>query len=205
MGANPERTLFRLTPAQDVLSFRYVLLPRSLRHGSGRTFRSPREKDSMTFGRTLLLFALTVGVLSAGVACLPDSLVLPLFCRLPAEIAAAWFGVPLDRATLTYSFGGNLFEISRNCAATGFFSAAFALLLLRRPKYCWLAYPISLAVNALRIIAASLLTHLLHGFRYERLAHMSLGALLFLSTLLLLWHLTERKTHGHDHTPQPLS
>ncbi len=137
-----------------------------------------------------------VGALSSGLSLVPDGVIELLFCRVPAEMATAWFGVPLDRATLTYLFGGQVFEISRRCGALGFFSIVVALFLVRCPKWCWLAYPITLGVNTVRIVAATVLTCLLSGFRYERLVHMALGAILFVGTLLLLWMLSERSGHG---------
>ncbi len=151
----------------------------------------------MRYWRRHLLFLVGIGGCSLLLHVLPDDVTLPLFCRLPAEIASAWFAVPLDRETLTYIVHHHPFAITRTCAATGFFSIALMLLLIRRAPWAWFAYPLTLAVNSLRIIAATLLTLALNGFRYERLAHMALGTFFFVSTLVLLWFFTERPSDEH--------
>ncbi len=151
----------------------------------------------------IIFLALVIG-LGEAMRFVPDGLVELLFCRVPAELTAAWLCVPLDRETLTYIFCEKHFVVARSCAATGFFAAAFALLLVRRARWCWLAYPLTLAINTLRILSATLLAVALDGTRVERFSHLVLGAILFLATLFGLWYLTERKPHGTDAPDQPL-
>ncbi len=123
---------------------------------------------------------------------LPDALIVPLLCRIPAELTTLWLGVPLDRAALTYSLHGQTFLMARSCAAEGFFAMALAFLLCRAPKWWWLAYPLTLLINTMRITATSTLTPLLQTFRYERLLHLSIGTCFFVCALCALWFFLER-------------
>jgi hypothetical protein len=126
---------------------------------------------------------------------LPDAIILPLFCRPPATLAAWWFQVPLEAHTLTYIVDGITFEMARSCSAERFFAIATALLIWRAPKWCWGAFPLTLVLNSLRAILTATLTLIFHGWRFEGLVHLTAGALLFISTLYLLWILTERHHH----------
>jgi hypothetical protein len=128
---------------------------------------------------------------------LPDTLILPLFCRTPATVAAWWFHVPLDIHTLTYTVNGITFEMARSCSAENFFAIATALLIWRAPKWCWGALPLTLILNSLRAILTATLTLACRGWRFEGLVHLTAGATLFIGTLYLLWILTERHPHGH--------
>lgn len=126
---------------------------------------------------------------------LPDNVMLPLFCRVPAEAAALWFNAPLSLPSLTYTVNDLTFQMARSCSGETFFSIAFAILLWRRPCWSLAAYPLTLFLNSLRAILTATLTLHLHGWRFEGLAHLVAGATLFIGTLYLLWALTERTHH----------
>ncbi len=151
--------------------------------------------DGMRVWREKLCFLGVVGVTALLLSALPDGIVLPAFCRVPAEIVTAGFGVELERETLMYTVRGQAFVVSRGCAALGFAAMLFGVLVTRAPKWCWLAYPLTLLINAIRILATTLLALVFAGFRYERLLHMAVGASFFITTLVLLWVLTERNSY----------
>lgn len=138
----------------------------------------------------------TAVVLHLILQALPDAFVLPLFCRIPATVAAWWFHVPLELSTLTYKVQGITFEMARSCSAESFFALATALLLWRCPKWSWATLPLTLILNSLRAILTATLTLTFHGTRWDALVHLVAGASLFIGTLYLLWILTE--SHRHE-------
>lgn len=140
------------------------------------------------------LIATAVAIKSLLLLC-PDVWILPLFCRVPASLAAWWFHTSLDPNTLTYEVDGVLFEMARSCSAENFFAICFTLLIWRAPKWCVIAFPLTLLLNSLRAILTATLTLAFHGWRFEGLVHLTAGASLFMGTLYLLWILTERKRH----------
>lgn len=153
----------------------------------------------MSRGLHLFCFVLTAMAIHCGLQWMPDAWMMPLFCRLPATCAAFWFGVPLDPTSLTYVVNDVPFEMARSCSGEGFFSIAFSLLLWRKPKWCWAAFPLTLILNSLRAILTATLTLTLHGSRFESLVHLTAGAVIFICTLYLLWFLTGTSHHDtHD-------
>ncbi len=143
----------------------------------------------------MLAFLGVVGITAFLLNTLPEQIIMTIFCRVPAELVTAWFAVPLNRETLMYTVRGQDFIVSAGCSAIGFAAMLFGLLVTRAPKWCWAAYPLTLLVNSIRILATTFLALLFAGFRYERLLHMMVGATFFITTLTLLWFLTERKYH----------
>lgn len=109
------------------------------------------------------IFAAWCGVLKLSLAVLPDSAILALFCRVPAEVAAFYYGVPLKMVTLSFTAKGVTLAVTRACAATDFFALVAAVLLtarILREGWRWrqlvllpIAWGVTLAVNSLRIIA----------------------------------------------------
>ena len=126
---------------------------------------------------------------------LPDALMLPLFCRVPATFAAAWFNVPLEVNTLNYTVNDITFEMARSCSAETFFSIATAIIFWRNRAWTWCTFPLTLFLNSLRAVLTATLTLTCHGTRLEALIHLVAGAALFIGTLYLLWILTERRRH----------
>lgn len=152
----------------------------------------------MTRGISLFGFILTAIVLHTGLQLLPDAWALPLFCRVPATCSTFWFQTTLNTETLTYIVDGISFEMARSCSGEGFFSIAFSLLLWRKPKWCWAAFPLTLILNTLRAILTATLTLTLHGSRFESIVHLIAGASIFIGTLYLLWFLTNKPRHDSN-------
>lgn len=113
-----------------------------------------------------VIFAALCGLMKLILALLPDSVILASFCRVPAEVAAFYYGVPLEVATLSFTAKGVTLAVTRACAATDFFALIAAVLLTARILRegvsvrrfrdmldLLLAWGITLAVNSLRIIA----------------------------------------------------
>ena len=113
--------------------------------------------------RRIAIFAALCGVLKLSLAVLPDSAVLASFCRVPAEAAAFYYGVPLAPETLSFTAHGVTLAVTRACAAIDFFALVAAVLLtarILRKGWGWrqlallpIAWGITLAINSLRIIA----------------------------------------------------
>ena len=108
-----------------------------------------------------VIFAALCGVMKLILAVLPESVILALFCRVPAEVAAFYYGVPLE--ALSFTARGVTLAVTRACAATDFFALVAAVLLaarILREGWTWrqlallpIAWGVTLAVNSLRIIA----------------------------------------------------
>lgn len=115
-----------------------------------------RKTGIMIFVAMCVAFKLILAVL-------PESAVLASFCRVPAEVAAFYYGVPLEVGTLSFAAKGVTLAVTRECAATDFFALVAAALLaarISRGGRGWrqlvllpFAWGVTLAVNSLRIIA----------------------------------------------------
>ena len=113
--------------------------------------------------KRIVIFAALCGVMKLILAALPESAILASFCRVPAEVAAFYYGAPLEIETLSFTVKGVTLAVTRACAATDFFSLVVAVLLtarILREGWRWrqlvllpIAWGITLAVNSLRIIA----------------------------------------------------
>ena len=113
--------------------------------------------------KCIVIFAALCGVMKLILAALPESVILDSFCRVPAEVAAFYYGVPLETETLSFTARGVTLAVTRACAATDFFALIAAVLLtarILREGWRWrqlallpIAWGITLAVNSLRIIA----------------------------------------------------
>ena len=113
--------------------------------------------------KRIVIFAALCGVMKLMLAALPDSAILASFCRAPAEVAAFYYGVPIETETLSFTARGVTLAVARACAATDFFALVAAVLLtarILREGWRWrqlallpIAWVITLAVNSLRIIA----------------------------------------------------
>ena len=113
--------------------------------------------------KRIVIFAALCGVMKLILAALPDSVILASFCRVPAEVAVFYYGVPLGTETLSFTAKGVTLVVTRACAATDFFAMVVAVLLtarILREGWRWrqlallpIAWGITLAVNSLRIIA----------------------------------------------------
>ena len=113
--------------------------------------------------KCIVIFAALCGVMKLVLAALPESAILASFCRVPAEVAAFYYGVPIETETLSFTARGVTLAVTRACAATDFFSLVVAVLLtarILREGWRWrqlvllpIAWGTTLAVNSLRIIA----------------------------------------------------
>ena len=113
--------------------------------------------------KRIVIFAAWCGVMKLMLAALPDSAILASFCRVPAVVAAFYYGVPIEAETLSFTARGVTLAVTRACAATDFFALVAAVLLaarILREGWTWrqlallpIAWGITLAVNSLRIIA----------------------------------------------------
>ena len=113
--------------------------------------------------KRIVIFAALCGVMKLILAALPESAILASFCRVPADVAAFYYGVPLETETLSFTARGVTLAVTRACAATDFFALVAAVLLtarILREGWGWrqlallpIAWGITLAVNSLRIIA----------------------------------------------------
>lgn len=113
--------------------------------------------------KRIVIFAALCGVMKLILAALPESVILDSFCRVPAEVAAFYYGVPLEVETLSFTARGVTLAVTRACAATDFFALVAVVLLtarILREGWGWrqlalllIAWGITLAVNSLRIIA----------------------------------------------------
>lgn len=145
--------------------------------------------------RRAVCAVLTAALISTGLGAAPEGWAEALLCRVPAEAGALWYGVPLDREALRFAVGGVTFAVGRSCSAETFLALAAGLLVLRgRAWLVWAAWPVTLAVNSARVIAATRLTLMLEGFPYERLAHAALGMMIFSGALGALWIMSERRS-----------
>ena len=113
--------------------------------------------------KRIVIFAALCGVMKLILAALPESAILALFCRVPAEVAAFYYGVPLETETLSFTARGVTLAVTLACAATDFFAMVAAVLLtarILREGWRWrqlvllpIAWVVTLAVNSLRIVA----------------------------------------------------
>ena len=113
--------------------------------------------------KRIVIFAALCGVMKLILATLPDSAIRASLCQVPAEVAAFYYGVPLETETLSFTAKGVTLAVTRACAATDFFALVAAVLLSARilsEGWRWrqlvllpIAWGITLAVNSLRIIA----------------------------------------------------
>lgn len=128
---------------------------------------------------------------------LPNPVVLASFCRVPAEIAAFYYGVPLETDTLAFAARGVTLAVTRACAATDFFSLVFAVLLTARLlRPCgWIrtvlsiveAWVLTLVVNSLRIIAL-VPVEAIFPKNQTPVVHLFVGVAFFLPVFAFVWY-----------------
>lgn len=109
--------------------------------------------------KRIVIFAALCGVLKLMLAVLPDSAILASFCRVPAEVAAFYYDVPLEAEMLSFTARGVTLAVTRACAATDFFALVAAVLLtarILREGWRWrqltllpIAWGITLAINGI--------------------------------------------------------
>ena len=160
-------------------------------------------------------FAVVVAALVIGFAMdrLPDAVFMPLFCRLPARIAAGYYGAPLSTPDLAFCARGVGVTVARGCGGAGFFALCAALLATRaweRGDFATLrgrlqaagafagafvaAWLATLSVNAMRIVFIVPVTAAARLAPESRRAgiHMAAGMAVFMSAFAALWVFTAR-------------
>ena len=152
-------------------------------------------------------YALAGGVVAAVcglLRALPDAFIMPVFGRVPAELAARYFNAELQTPGLVFSVRGIAYELVRPCAATDFFSMVAGLFayvviewrgslslkcagLLAVFPAAWLA---TLFTNTLRIILLVPARAMVYSYFSERaygVVQQGVGTVVFLTVFTVLW------------------
>ena len=151
--------------------------------------------------KRIAIFAAGCGLIKLGLAMLSDSVILALFCRVPAEVAAFYYGVPVDSGTLSFTAHGVTLAVTRACAAADFFALVAAVLLtarmarkmpvvgrvIRAASGLFFAWIITLAVNSLRIIAL-VPVDALFPKDHMPIVHLLAGVAFFLPAFAGIWY-----------------
>ncbi|MEI7900403.1 MAG: hypothetical protein WCK89_09120 [bacterium] len=133
------------------------------------------------------------------VGVLPDTLYSLLFCRMSAEIAAAFFHAGVDGTALVLG-SGRVVAVTRECGGSDFFALACAVLTwhtVRRKGavmplllgWCG-AWGLTLLTNGMRVIVTVWTRASVECFlpeRYYGAVHLASGVLVFFPALILLW------------------
>ena len=158
--------------------------------------------------KRIVIFAALCGVMKLALAVLPESTVLASFCRVPAEVAAFYYGVPLEAETLSFTAKGVTLAVTRACAATDFLALIAAVLLtarILRGGWRWrqlallpIAWCIALAVNSLRIIAL-VPVDAVFPKDHAPVVHLLAGVAFFLPAFACIWyHTFKEEGHGEQ-------
>jgi len=127
------------------------------------------------------------------------TIILPVFCRIPAEIASRYYNAGLQVPELVFSAHGLVFTVARSCAATDFFSLVTGLLtylcIRKRSAVLALAIPplawvITITANTVRLILLVPATAFMYRYLPEKAftaCHQAIGTLVFLTAFILLW------------------
>ena len=138
---------------------------------------------------------------------LPDSFIVSLFCRIPAELAALFYNAELQKPELLFEARGVVFHVARSCAATDFFvmCSTIDILVCRRFRRTGMsivlfAYLFTLLVNTIRLIFLVPAT----AFMYNHLPvkthaafHQFAGTIIFLTAFIILWEFSRHVARKH--------
>ena len=153
------------------------------------------------FNRRTVIVALAATVaVKIAMSCVPDGFVRVAFCLPPARAAAFYYGVPLYTEPVGFVARGVAMEVTRECAATDFFSIVCGLLAakvllsgkLRAAAKAAAAvaavpaaYLCTIAANSLRLVALVPVDAALPRSSVP-VVHLVAGAAVFLGVLVLL-------------------
>ena len=150
--------------------------------------------------KRIVIFAAWCGVIKLILAVSPESMILASFCRVPAEVAAFYYGVPLEVETLSFTAKGVTLAVTLACAATDFFAMVAAVLLTARILHegvgvrrfrdmleFLIAWVITLAVNSLRIIAL-VPVDAVFPKDHAPVVHLLVGVAFFLPAFAGIWY-----------------
>ena len=157
--------------------------------------------------KRIVIFAAFCGLIKLILAALPESAILASFCRVPAEVAAFYYGVPLEVEALSFTAKGVTLAVTRACAATDFFALVAAVLLtaqILREGWRWqqlvqlpIAWAITLAVNSLRIVAL-VPVDAVFPKDHAPVVHLLAGVAFFLPAFAgVWWHSFNRVSYGN--------
>ena len=157
--------------------------------------------------KRIVIFAACCGLIKLILAALPDSVILASFCRVPAEVAAFYYGVPLETETLSFTARGVTLAVTRACAATDFFALVAAVLLsarILREGWGWrqlallpMAWGITVVVNSLRIVAL-VPVDAVFPKAHAPVVHMLAGVAFFLPAFAgVWWYSFNRDSYGN--------
>ena len=137
---------------------------------------------------------------------LPDAFVVPVFCRVPAEVAAQYYNAALQLPELAFAVRGLTVEVIRPCGATDFFSMVTGLFVYlclcrengsrrRSPSRLHflavlpLAWVFTIIANTIRIILLVPVKGWVYHHPFLGRIHLDdrLGTIVFLSLFMLLW------------------
>jgi len=141
----------------------------------------------------------------------PDAFVIPVFCHIPAALAAWYYNAALQTPELVFSVRGADIEVARTCGATDFFSmltGLFTYLCLKRRSLLLAAIALpaawcaTITANTLRVILLVPGQAMIYHFLPERAhaaGHQAVGTFVFLTLFILLW---EGVRHATRKTPR---
>ncbi|MDR2849235.1 MAG: hypothetical protein LBW77_01635 [Verrucomicrobiota bacterium] len=156
-------------------------------------------KKASGFALSGVRMAVCAGAVSAAVfalaALLPDAVFDVVFCRAPAHLAGAYFGVSADGAAFTLA-DGRVIAVTRACGGAGFFAMLCGLLACRAGN--WRAWPAAVAavwgyavcVNGVRIVGTVWVRAFAEAALPERfwgVAHLTTGVMVFFPALAAAW------------------
>lgn len=155
--------------------------------------------------KKIAIFVVVCGVAKLALAFLPDSMILASFCRIPAEVAAFYYGVPLEAGSLSFTARGVTLAVTRSCAATDFFALVASVLLMARilrkgvDVRCFrglfdlvFAWIITLVVNSLRIIALVPVDSIFPK-DHAPIVHLLVGVAFFLPVFAFIWYYASKE------------
>ncbi|MDR2862851.1 MAG: archaeosortase/exosortase family protein [Puniceicoccales bacterium] len=133
------------------------------------------------------------------VASLPDAVFSPIFCKIPAWIAASYFQAGLDGDTLVFT-SGQMVSVTRACGGSDFFALLCAMLsweavperMRRLPALLAGAWAVTMFVNGMRVVTSVWTRWFAEAFLPERMdaaTHLVSGVLVFFPSLLAVWWL----------------
>ena len=177
----------------------------------GKNFAVPADRQGAGIVQgAVIVAALVVGVV---VEWLPDSVFMPIFCYLPARLAAFYYSAPLDVSDLSFAVRGFSITVTRSCGGSGFFALCAALLCVRVWQSVYSAttrgrlrcaggfvgaliasWCLAVGVNAMRIVmivpVSAAARYVPESFRPG--IHMAAGIAAFMGAFVLIWIVTER-------------
>ena len=137
-----------------------------------------------------------VAILGKGiVAALPDEVIRSVFCVLPAQMSAWYYGVALEPEKLVFRVGEIALAVTTACAGADFFVLAASLLgvifWIRKRKLViaapLIAWGLTIALNTCRLIALVPVERIWPREEVP-IVHLGVGVVFFLPVLCFIWY-----------------